>query len=475
MSNTQKETWNDRFTTQQLVAIIERISVHDDSVKELLGFVHTNDDLIKHGCCNKKILYTFINKAAIQQEDIKEDEKEEEKEARELATITETFDKLEISDSSSLTNTLVKIISEIHTDSKSDPIKRLLELIDSTPSDKQLIKTLYDYVMTEFPAGTEFMKIIRDVFFVTPSDLFKNVQLFGSLVYNPRHAMDIDMMGTWDDCRVFVNIMRIFFQVQTKNTKNYGEHLLASEWNDSRIVTSRTDTQNDSIRAVPIKVFVAGRNIDYVKIDFIIQYNETYCFKHKYDFVECTLTKPCNGEMYLRYDGMSVQQALDNLQQKKITLAKHTGIKTVRELINLWNRTHAKLLNGFTVEGTLLGEQFVSFSTKAVPIVSSGNSDNSDNSGNSDNSDKMSECCLICDTDPNRKVFDCQQCYMICVNGISYHSHCFSAMLFSRYNPFAPTQQNRRMIEATVSTLSEGVGCDLKNDTIWAIPAFYPY
>ena len=225
---------------------------------------------------------------------------------------------------------------------------------------------LYNFKCAPQRDKKQFVQIIKN------SLLDINMDLFGSQVYNPEEANDIDLI-IYDikDYIYVVTVLQMFFKI--KRTQELCDRV-GYDSDETHIMWTSTII-NDIIPSLSVRsVHVYISENTYIKIDFV---NHTLCH-NLIDFTECTLAQKYDGTLWLRHNSthLPIQQALQNVRDKKLTPVQlptspiPTTREDIKQIIKIWVRTNHFANNGFEFLAPLLFGAFLSPTSilNSVPI-----------------------------------------------------------------------------------------------------------
>ena len=202
----------------------------------------------------------------------------------------------------------------------------------------------------------EFAQIIKE----SLRDI--DMDLFGSSVYNPEGANDIDLLVPNVKAYIYVvTILQIFFTVTRTNEDLYPSNISYGGYIDlwtNKLIDGPTSLfPQPTIRQVNVTILELEDS--YVKIDFV-----DYPCASFFDFVECTMTERYDGLLWLRYDydfgrinyddcsgkTENVAKARKLFAEKKLTPCYYPIIShdNVAQTIRLWIRAERFAMDGFT-------------------------------------------------------------------------------------------------------------------------------
>jgi hypothetical protein len=293
-------SWANNFSTTQLLALLNFINKYSTNINIdlLITYIHSKPYIIVNGLCYKYIIYKFLKN--------KNQENEKQYENKNIFTA---------------------IMNIGWTDLTHSIEKLLFQTIDFN----YIIKKFYNFVIFSDRSEKQFMKLIRNIFFVDMSDNincpFGVFELFGSLVYNQENSNDIDIIVDEDSFYKFMNILQIFFEIRTENVIRIYDVCTTKQKLNNCI-------ERYNKRVTPVWVYLDKER--FVKIDFVRK-DIIGLPTPLNDFIECSLTKQYNGKLYLRCNNnMTIKNAINNFKNNIVTIPPNKIVK-IEEKISYFN------------------------------------------------------------------------------------------------------------------------------------------
>lgn len=189
-----------------------------------------------------------------------------------------------------------------------------------------------------------------------------NVKLFGSIVYDPDNADDIDILLNDNYSKYeIVNTLSSFFRISHK----------------TNIVPSLSKISEGDLNDFNMKLYCDKLSISsydlYINNDFLTKIDmvdsKYFGIRLKYrDYIETSLQLTKTGICMSYSSTKTIDECLKSIRNKIITpcIFDITCSDDVREMYRHWMRYQKKCMKGFKMNGSIVGEKYMCFDYKNI-------------------------------------------------------------------------------------------------------------